>query len=101
VYSTMVEVYTHVVHSCSTKFSTHSNIRAIRSIRRIVNRERTLGLLSTDFIPREKAEVSKGQYSSYDKSSNVPEFGFSCVQYDVRGVHRGSCTSRSSTLSLI
>ena len=25
VYSTMVEVYTHVVHSCSTKFSTHTS----------------------------------------------------------------------------
>ena len=50
VYSTMVEVYTHVVHSCSTKFSTHTAVRAIRNIRRIVNRERTLGLLSTEFI---------------------------------------------------
>ena len=48
VYSTMVEVYTeaHVVHIVLNLV----HIRAIRSIRRIVNRERTLGLLSTEFI---------------------------------------------------
>jgi hypothetical protein len=82
----------------SINFLHASRARRGRKYLKVYPPARTLELLAyyeafddPRFIPRKKAEISKRQYSSKDKSSNVHDFGLSSVQYHGRGVH--SCST--------
>jgi hypothetical protein len=71
-----------------------SRARRGRMYLKVYPPSRTLELLAFDeafdepsSIPIKKAEVSKRQYSSKDKSSTVHDLGLSSVQYHGRGVY--------------
>ena len=88
----------HGFPQISINFLHASRARRGRKYLKVYPPSRTLELLAFDeafdeprFIPRKKAEISKRQYSSKDKSSNVHDFGLSSVQYHGRGVH--SCST--------